>query len=66
MNKSNQREIADRLNVIIGDMTRIEVEMARTSHEHGVGISDIGPWINRMSHNSSMLAEIYRELAGIK
>jgi hypothetical protein len=56
-------DLADELNAIITDMTDLEVKMARTAHERGVGISDVPEWVCAMSKHSSRLAELYRKLS---
>jgi AraC-like DNA-binding protein len=66
MNKTQKTEIAKRLNEIIGTMTEQEVYLARNANLLGLSPTYVARTVEQMSHNSSMLAEIYRELIGVK
>lgn len=66
MNKTQRTDLAARLNTIIGTMTTQEVYLARNSHLLGLSAAFTAKIVEQMSHNSSMLAEIYRELVGVK
>lgn len=62
MNKTKKREFAKKLNGVITDMTKTETDFARRATEMGIGISDAAKIVAQLSHNSSMLAELHREL----
>lgn len=62
MNKTEKRTFAKKLNEVITDMTKFEVDFARRSHEVGIGISDAAKVVAQLSHSSSRLAELHREL----
>lgn len=66
MNKTQRRSIAKRLNAVITTMTEQEVYLARNSRQLGISDVEANRLIGQMSHNSSMLAEIWRDLVGIK
>ena len=66
MDKTQKTKLAKRLNAIIGTMTEQEVYLARNSHTLGLSPIQSAKMVEQMSHNSSMLAEIYRELVGVK
>ena len=66
MNKAQRIDLANRLNDIIGTMTEQEVYLARNANLLGLSPTYVARTVEQMSHNSSMLAEIYRELVGVK
>lgn len=66
MNKTQRLSIAKRLNAVITTMTEQEVYLARNSRQLGISDVEANRLIGQMSHNSSMLAEIWRDLVGIK
>lgn len=66
MNKTQRLSIAKRLNAVITTMTEQEVYLARNSRQLGISDVEANRLVEQMSHNSSMLAEIWRDLVGIK
>ncbi len=66
MNKKTRLTVAKRLNEIIGTMTEQEVYVARNAHLLGLSPIQAARMVEQMSHNSSMLADIWRDLSGVK
>jgi hypothetical protein len=55
-------ELKKKLAEIIDEMSKLEVEMARTSHEKGVSVSDVAVWVGKSTTLSSKLDKIWKEL----
>lgn len=66
MNKSKLKSISNRLNNVITKMTEQEVHLARNHQSLGISEVEAARLVEQMSHNSSMLADIWRDLAGVK
>jgi len=66
MNKTKKAEVANRLNYVITQMTAQEVYLARNHQSLGISEVEAARLVEQMSHNSSMLADIWRDLVGVK
>ena len=66
MNKKTRLSIARRLSDVLDTMTEQEVFLARNHEALGISPAEASKLVDQMSHNSSMLAEIRRDLVGVK